>query len=161
MNRLRLFTALSATLLLLAPLALPRTRRGDKLLKEGSDAESRKEYEKAIDLYEQALQTDPNDPGYQMADKRARFRGAEVHAEAGQRLQKEQKLQEALVQFQKAYALDSSYIAALQQIRNTEEMIREKTKLPPGTKVLTPEERAEKAINTRVKSLKPPLSCAL
>ena len=35
---------------------------------------------------------------------------------------------------------------ALQEIRNTEEMIKEKTKLPPGTPVLTPSSRREKAI---------------
>ena len=65
LNRLRLFTALSATLLLLAPLALPRTRKGDKLLKEGSDAESRKEYEKAIEAYKEFIKVFPEDPeGY-------------------------------------------------------------------------------------------------
>ena len=89
-----------------------------------------------MDFYDKALQIDPNDSGYQLAERRARFHGAELHTGQGVKLRSQQTLQEALVAFQKAYLLDPSYIVALQEIRNTEEMVREKSKLPAGTPCL-------------------------
>ena len=90
-----------------------------------------------------------------MADRRARFKAAEVHINDGLKLRNQQKLDEALVEFQKAYVLDPSYAVALQEIRNTEQMIRRE---PPRTAsaVLSPVQKAEQAINARVKSLEGP-----
>jgi general secretion pathway protein D len=156
LNRLRLLTALAALVISLVAPCLARTRKADKLLKQAEEAEARKDYEAAVDLYDKALQISPNDPGYQLAERRARFHGAELHTSEGVKLRNQQKLQEALVEFQKAYLLDPSYSVSLQEIRNTEQMVREKMTLPAGAPALTPIERAQKAIESRVNALGTP-----
>ena len=52
---------------LLTPLEA-RTRKGDRLFAQGHAAEVRKQYDQALDFYEQALSEDPADSGYQLAD---------------------------------------------------------------------------------------------
>ncbi len=63
-----------------------RTRKGDKLLKLGSAAEARKEYDKALDYYQQALNQDPQDTIYQLGARRVRFQAGQAHVEAGMKL---------------------------------------------------------------------------
>ena len=58
-------------------------KKGDKLEKLGREAEAKKEYDKALDLYEQALRFDPQDPGYQLNVRRMRFTASQTHVEAG------------------------------------------------------------------------------
>ncbi len=145
-----------ATVAALAPVCIAASRKADKLLKQGLEAESRKDFDAAIDFYDKALQIDPNDPSYQLAERRARFHAAELHTGEGVKLRNQQMLAEALVEFQKAYVVDPSYFIALQEIRNTEQMLREKMKLPAGTPVLTPMQKAQKTIDDRVGSLLAP-----
>ena len=71
----------------------------------------------------------------------------------GRTLQQQQKLDEALVEFQKALLADPSYQIALQEIRITNDMIRDKAKAPPGTVILTPAERARRDVEKRINSL--------
>src|SRR4051794_14047051 len=118
LNRLRLFFAPGALVLLLTPVMHANTRKGDKLLKEGAKAEAQKDYDKAIDLYGQALHADPKDAGYQLADRRARFKSAELHVNDGLKLRDQQKLEEALVEFQRAFVVDPSYTISVQEIQN-------------------------------------------
>ena len=140
----------------MAPALTANTKKADKLFKQGAQAEQQKDYDKAIEFYGQALRLDPNDPGYQMADRRARFKAAEVHINDGLKLRNQQKLDEALVEFQKAFVLDPSYTVAFQEIRNTEQMIKERSALHSNAPVLSPVQKAEQAINARVKSLEGP-----
>jgi len=73
-NKLRETLALFGVLVLLAPSSLEaRNRKGDKFLKQAHVAEERKEYDKALELYEQALSQDPADPGYQLGMRRVRM----------------------------------------------------------------------------------------
>ena len=79
-NQLREFLSLALAVVLalgspLVPLAEARTKKGEKLLKDGQLAEARKEFDKALELFEQALESDPRDTGYQLAVRRARFTG--------------------------------------------------------------------------------------
>src|SRR5271170_7891411 len=123
-NNLRRFCAvLSVVLLLPGGLLEARTKKGDKLLKLATAAELRKEYEKALDFYSQALNQDPGDPSYQLGERRVRFQVGMLHVEAGQKLRQAGKLGEALVQFQKAYGVDPSSAIALQEIRRTTEAL--------------------------------------
>src|SRR5581483_2070130 len=87
LNNLRSLVALLAVLLLLpADVLEARTRKGDKLVMQGQDFEARMDYERALHLYTEALSTDPKDPGYQLAVRRARFQAAQAHVEAGMKL---------------------------------------------------------------------------
>src|SRR5437870_1831537 len=110
--------ALTALLALLLPLEA-RTKRGDKLLAQGQAAEVRKQYDQALELFEQALSDDPADSGYQLAMRRARFQAGQFHVERGLKLRAAGKTAEALAEFEKAYAIDPSSSIADQEIRRT------------------------------------------
>ena len=51
----------------------PATRKGDKLYKLGVQAEAHKEYDKALEYFQQAQKEDPKEPTYELATRRARF----------------------------------------------------------------------------------------
>ena len=63
-----------------------KNRKAEGFWKDGRDAELRKEYDKALELYEKAQQTDPKDPAYQLAARRVRFQAAAAHVDAGLKL---------------------------------------------------------------------------
>ncbi len=132
-----------------------RTRKGDKLFKEAQRAEADKNWDAAMSLYDQALSTDPQDAGYLLWDQRIHAKVASEHLATGKDLQKAQKLDEALAQFQKAYLADPGSQLALQEIRTTTAMLKERAKAP-GTPILTPAERARQEIERRVNSLQGP-----
>jgi len=110
--------ALALVLTLLTPLDA-RTKKGDKLLAQGRAAEIRKQYDEALELYEQALSDDPSDSGYQLAMRRVRFQAGQAHVERGLKLRAGGKTAEALAEFEKAYAIDPSSSIADQEIRRT------------------------------------------
>ena len=125
-----------------------KTRKGEKFLQQGREAEARKQWETALDFYEQAMLEDPSDAAYQLATRRVRFQAAMARVDAGQKLRSAGKLEEALNEFQRAYAIDPSSSMAEQEIKRTREMIeRERS---PATRSATPEERgltpAERAV---------------
>lgn len=127
MNRLAAILAVLAALAA-GPLEA-RTKKGDKLLEEGRKAEAAKDYDKALDLFEQAVATDPADAAYLMSARRVRFQAAQMRVDRGQKLRAEGKLEEALAEFQKAFIIDPASTIAEQEVRRTNDMIeREKVK---------------------------------
>jgi general secretion pathway protein D len=144
-----------AAIVLVLP-ALGSTRKGDHFMKLAAKAEADKEFDKALDLYQQALSTDPKDPGYIMAEQRARTSVANWHIDRGNQLLKSQKLNEALVEFEGALLADPGSQIAIQQVRQTTAMIKAKAELPANAPVLSPAERARQAIEERINSLEGP-----
>lgn len=141
--------------LALTPL-LARTKKGDKYLKEGEKAEARKDFDAALTFYDQAVEEDSREPAYMLADQRTRTRASEQHVSQGKKLLQQQKLNEAMVQFQKALLTDPSSQIALQEIGETNMMLKEQAKLPAGTPILTAAERARQVIEKRINSLEGP-----
>jgi general secretion pathway protein D len=129
-----------ALLLTFAAAGNAATRKGDKFFAEGKKAEARKEWDDALDFYGKALAEDPSDPGYDMAEKRARFQAGAMHVKLGQRYQRTGVLLKALDEFQKAYAIDPSSTVAEQELKRTLEMI-ERAKKKTGA-AATSEERS-------------------
>ncbi|MBK9168480.1 MAG: tetratricopeptide repeat protein [Bryobacterales bacterium] len=118
-----------AILALLAPELPARTRKGDRFLREGRKAEVRKDFDQALDLYERALNEDPEDPAYLMAVMRTRPSAARMHVERGRTLREDGQLAEALAEFERAYAIDpSSSSMAEQEIRATRQMLERERK---------------------------------
>ena len=76
-NRLvAILTAPVLALALLSTLALPaaaKTKKGDRLAAEGLQFEQQREFDKALEKYEQALASDPSDFHYQLLTRRVRF----------------------------------------------------------------------------------------
>lgn len=159
MNRL---VVLLAAVVLLAGVSLEaKNKKGEKLLEQGKKAEAAKEYDKALDLYEQALATDPLDAAYQMATRRVRFQAGMMHVDRGQKLRSEGKLEEALTEFQKAFIIDPASSIAEQEVRRTNEMI-EREKRKPGDQAaaakeeergMSPAQLARKAAEDRSASI--------
>ena len=153
-----------AILLAVGPGSIPleaRTRKGESLLKKGREAEVRKQWETALDFYEQAILEDPADAAYQLAAKRVRFQAAMARVDTGQKLRALGQLEEALAEFQKAYAIDPANPMADTEYKRTREMI-EREKNPKGAgasspedRGLTPGEKAQKDIQEKISRMMP------
>lgn len=148
--------ALVCAFTLLVPPVDARNRKGDKLIKQGVKAESDKDYDGALAFYDQAVATDPNEAAYLLPDQRMRGRAADAHETQGRSLRNAGKLDEALAQFQKAFLADPSSAIALQDIRDTTNMIKQRNAGPPGMVVLTPAQKARQETERRINSLEGP-----
>ena len=95
------------------------------LYDKGQDAEARQNYEQAFDYFKQAYNLKPKDLRYRTAFERNRFLAAASEVHRGQILRDAGKLDEALAQFQKALETDPSSFIAQQELKRTEQMIRE------------------------------------
>jgi len=161
-NRLVAVVGIVALLGPMLPLEA-RTRKGDRYLAEGRKHEDKREWDAAVECYEQALSTDPSEMVYQMAATKARFQAGAMHQDQGMKLRSQGKLGEALLEFQKAFALDPSSSVAEQEIVRTQEMIqRERQKVletgketPPEERGLTPIEEARKEAEDRIDRILP------
>ena len=147
--------AVLCALALTVPPVEARTKKGDKLLKLGAQAEARKEYDAALAYYDQAVAADPNEPGYLLADQRIRGRAAEGHVAQGKKLLAEGKLDEALSEFQRAFVADPSSGIAYQQMREVSAMIKQRT-ANPNAPVMTTAERNRLETERRLDSLEGP-----
>jgi general secretion pathway protein D len=155
-NKLRSVVAVVGVLLLLPAEGLQaRTKKGDKLLKLGQDAEAKKDFETALNYYQQAVSQDPKDTAYQVGSRRARSEAGLARVDTGMKLKKAGQLEQALVEFQKAFSIDPGSAIAVQEIREISEALDEqrKGKVPPGDAGLTPTERARKESLAMIQSL--------
>jgi general secretion pathway protein D len=116
------------------------TRKGDKFMAQGTDAEVRKEYDKALEFYEKALETDPGDVAYLLAVQRVRFQASQKHVDNGRDLREQGKLDEALAEFQKGFAIDPSSAIAESEMRRTSQLIERAARMKESGTELKPEE---------------------
>ncbi len=108
-----------------------KNRKSEKLLKEAQFAEAKGDFDKALELYEQALGIDPRDTAYKLGLDRVRFQAAQKLVDRGEKLRADGKLEDALNLFQRAFALDPASAIAEQRMRQTFEMIRKEKKDGP------------------------------
>lgn len=165
MLRFNRFMAIFMTIVMIGPM-LPleaRTRKGDKYLAEGRAHEDKKEWDIALENYEKALSEDPSDLNYQMAAQKARFEASAMHVTNGTKIRAQGQLGEALLEFQKGFALSPSSIQAEQEILRTQQMIqRERQRVAatgaesaPEVRGLTPSQMANKDTEDRINRLLP------
>jgi len=95
------------------------------MYEKGQDAEARQNYEQAFDYFKQAYNLKPKDLRYRTAFERNRFLAASAEVHRGQILRDGGKLDEAAVEFQKALETDPSSFIAQQELKRTQQMIRE------------------------------------
>ena len=133
-----------------------RTKKGDKLFKQAQKAQQDNNWDEAVTLYDEALATDPQDAGYVLWSQRTHAAAAQHYIEAGRELRRQQKLDVALLQFQKSYLADPGSQIALQEIRTTTDMLKERAKAPAGTSIYTPAQRARMEIESRINTLQGP-----
>ncbi len=121
------------SLLLVAVVILPAISadKAKDLYNKGEDAEARQNYEAAFDFFKQAFDLKPKDLRYRAALQRIRFEAAASLVHRGQKLREDGKLDEAVVQFQKALAIDPSLYIAQQELTRTLKMINDQKNPPP------------------------------
>src|ERR1700686_4091201 len=107
------------------PVFAKRVDSATALYEKGADAEARQHYEQAFDYFKQAYNLRPKDLRYRTAFERARFLAASSHVHRGQILRDAGKLDEALVEFQKGLETDPSSFIAQEELKRTQQMIRE------------------------------------
>lgn len=92
--------------------------------KRGVQAEKFNKYDEAFEAFKEAYQLKPRDPEYLAAYSRMRFYAAAEHVRAGQDLRASGKLQEALLEYQKAAAIDTTNVMAQQELRQTTDLLK-------------------------------------
>ncbi|MBZ5678883.1 MAG: type II and III secretion system protein [Acidobacteriia bacterium] len=119
-------------LLLVAVVTLPAAAdKAKDLFNKGQDAEARQNYEAAYEFYKQAYDLKPRDLRYRASFERTRFEAASVVVHRGQKLREEGKLDEAVAEFRKALAIDSSLYIAQQELKRTLQQINDIKNPPP------------------------------
>jgi general secretion pathway protein D len=114
---------LSVLALLVAATLLAGCPKGGQNYSAGEKAESLKDYDSALDYYNKALQTAPNNTEYKLKAARARFEAAQWHVDQGRRLRDQANLELAIAEFRKAVLIDPSSAVADQEAKATLEMI--------------------------------------
>ena len=119
-------------LLALVQPALASGRKARKLYNQAQRAENAKDYDKALDLYEQALMEEPGDPRYQLSVHRVRFVAGEWHVQVGRDQRAQGHLEEAAREFLRALEIDPSSTIANQERKRTLDMIEQRAKSKTG-----------------------------
>ena len=92
----------------------------------GAKAESLNDYDTALDHYNKALRSSPNNTAYKLRAARARFEAGQWHVDQGRRLRDQSNLELALAEFRKAQMIDPSSPVAPQEVKATMDLINAK-----------------------------------
>ncbi|MGB7148802.1 MAG: tetratricopeptide repeat protein [Terriglobales bacterium] len=145
------------SVLVLLCLALPLAGKSHDsakaLYEKGTDAEARQNYEQAFDYFKQAYNLKPKDLRYRTAFERTRFLAGASHVHRGQTLRDAGKLDEAVVEFQKAIETDPSSFIALQELKRTQQAIKD-------AQTPVPQAAAPTALRRRLESAQGPVELA-
>src|SRR3984893_2570689 len=157
----RIRAAFLAVLILIVVCTLLQAKdKGDKDFKAADAAATAQDWDKALDLYMQALDKNPTNPAYTIGMRRARFQAGQMHVNRGQKLRADGKVQEAMAEFQRAIVADSSSSIAIQELRRTQEILNSNKSGAkpenPSEAFLTTFEREKRASDRRVASMEAP-----
>jgi general secretion pathway protein D len=136
LRRILTVSAVAAAMTILA--GCPKGNQDYKLAEK---AELTGDVDSALVYYDRALKTDPGNADYKLHAMRARFNAGQFHVEEGEKALKNDQLELALSEFQKAQAIDPSSAIADEEAKKTLDLIA-KTKAveqPKPTGVSPPE----------------------
>ena len=134
---------------------MPRPAKATSSYKQAQAAQLKKDWDTALPLYMKAVDEDPRDTGYLIGLQQARFQASAQHVDRGQKSRTDGKLEDAIVEFQKAIVADPSSAMAIQELKRTQDMLRQ----PPATaggRTLTPVEQIRHDTNLQVESMMGP-----
>ncbi|MBI2687552.1 MAG: hypothetical protein HYX27_14660 [Acidobacteria bacterium] len=136
-----------------------KSRKGDKFYNAGHKAEFARDFEKALEQYELAIKEDPTDTAYQMAVRRTRFAAAAARIDRAQKMREAGKVEDALLEFERAFLIDPSNSLAVQEIRRTKAMVdyqrRQGAALRPDEKGQTPAQIARRRNEEKIGTIQP------
>src|SRR3989440_6699340 len=113
-----------ASILILAISAPTYSDQAKAAYTRGVRAESQNQNDAAYEAYKEAYALKPKDPKYMAAYLRSRASAAAEHMRKGQLLRDKLKLEEALVEFQRAAEIDRSTLGAQEEMSRTATMIK-------------------------------------
>jgi general secretion pathway protein D len=108
--------------------------KGQTDYSKGRKAETIEDYDAALEYYQKALKSDPNNAGYKIRLNQTRFEAAEMHIKLGRKQRENGDLQGAAAQFQRAQTVDPSSAIAGQELKKTLAMIAEQTHAGDNTR---------------------------
>jgi general secretion pathway protein D len=108
--------------------------KGQTDYSKGRKAETIQDYDAALEFYQKALKSDPNNAAFKIRLNQTRFEAGEMHIKAGLKQQENGDLQGAAAQFQRALNIDPSSAIAGQELKKTLAQIAEQTRAgePPS-----------------------------
>src|SRR6266478_7622527 len=121
MKHLRIMLALILSMAISAPTYSDQAKAA---YSRGVRAESQNQNDAAYEAYKEAYALKPKDPKYIAAYLRSRAAAAAEHLRKGQLLRDNLKLEEALVEFQRAAEIDRSNLGAQEEMSRTATMIK-------------------------------------
>ena len=113
-----------AAILIMAISAPTYSDQAKAAYSRGVRAESQNQNDAAYEAYKEAYALKPKDPKYIAAYLRSRAAAASEHMRKGQSLRDNLKLEEALVEFQRAAEIDRSNLGAQEEMSRTATMIK-------------------------------------
>src|ERR1039457_4507719 len=128
----------SGLILIAAAVLLAGCPKGNQQYNAGQKANSVKDYDTALDYYNKALQTSPNNTEYKLKAARARFEAGQWHVDQGRRLREQSNLELALMEFRKAAMIDPSSAVAAQELQATINLIAAKQGTTQSSTPTTP-----------------------
>src|SRR6266478_3442895 len=120
------FRHFSGLLLIVVAVLVAGCGKGNQQFKAGTKAESLNDYDTALENYNKALQSDPNNTEFKLKAARARFEASQWHVDQGRRLRDQSNLELAVGEFRKALMIDPSSAVAAQEVQATMAMIAAK-----------------------------------
>ena len=112
-----------------ADAAAAASRKARGLYSRGVAAEAAGDFDKALELYSLASQESPRDSRFTLAERRMRFVAGQAHVSMGLDLRQQGLLEEALTEFERAFAIDPASSVAAQERRRTIELIEQRDAL--------------------------------
>jgi general secretion pathway protein D len=106
--------------------------KGQTDYSKGRKAETLQDYDAALEYYQKALKTDPNNAAFKIRLNQTRFEAAEMHIQQGLKQRENGDLQGAAAQFQRAQNIDPSSSIAAQELKKTLALIVEQTHAADG-----------------------------
>jgi general secretion pathway protein D len=110
-------------LLLFAAAFLGGCHKDSSQFDAGRKAEAIQDYDTALIHYEAAARANPDDAEYKLRVVHIRYAAAAFHMEQGQKALQTGDLEFAMSEFEKAHGIDSSNVAAEQQMKKTADLL--------------------------------------
>src|SRR5436305_6379561 len=93
--------------------------KGGEQYTAGQKAENIQDYDTALQYYQKALASEPNNAHFRIKMNQIRFEAGEFHIKKGLALREKGDLQAAAAEFQRASAIDPASPVAVQELRRT------------------------------------------
>jgi general secretion pathway protein D len=106
--------------------------KGQTDYSKGRKAETLQDYDAALEYYQKALKSDPNNAAFKIRLNQTRFEAGELHIGLGQKQRENGDLQGAAAQFQRALTDDPSSAIAAEELKKTLAMIVEQNHASDG-----------------------------